>query len=101
MLPDSHRQVAAPHNNALKLTKRAGPWVGALRAPSSLSRASQLSAVLGRLTEIVGAIVPTAATADIYSGGLARLASSPWPRRRVTAPASKGQVPRHACRLVG
>jgi hypothetical protein len=33
-------------NNALKLTKRNGLLVGALRAPSSLSRASQLSAVL-------------------------------------------------------
>ena len=37
----------ALHNNALKLTKRAGSFEGALRAPSSLSRASQLSAVLG------------------------------------------------------
>jgi hypothetical protein len=34
-------------NNALKLTKRDSSLVGALRAPSSLSRASQLSAVLG------------------------------------------------------
>jgi hypothetical protein len=33
-------------NNALKLTKREVLSVGALRAPSSLSRASQLSAVL-------------------------------------------------------
>jgi hypothetical protein len=32
-------------NNALKLTKRGILLVGALRAPSSLSRASQLSAV--------------------------------------------------------
>ena len=35
-----------PQNNALKLTKRGSLFVGALRAPSSLSRASQLSAVL-------------------------------------------------------
>src|SRR5438128_7317072 len=34
-------------NNALKLTKRGRFLVGALRAPSSSSRASQLSAVLG------------------------------------------------------
>ena len=38
--------ISEPSNNALKLTKRAGPLEGALRAPSSLSRASQLSAVL-------------------------------------------------------
>jgi len=38
-------------NNALKLTKRAFLLVGALRAPSSLSRASQLSAVLCGPTE--------------------------------------------------
>lgn len=35
-----------PSNKALKLPKRDAPSVGALRAPSSLSRASQLSAVL-------------------------------------------------------
>lgn len=34
------------HVNALKLTKHAGSFEGALSAPSSLSRASQLSAVL-------------------------------------------------------
>jgi hypothetical protein len=33
-------------NKALKLTKRGILLAGALRAPSSLSRASQLSAVL-------------------------------------------------------
>jgi hypothetical protein len=37
--------LAGLPNNALKLTKRAGSFEGALRAPSSLSRASQLSAV--------------------------------------------------------
>jgi hypothetical protein len=45
------RHRVGPYNNALKLTKRAGPFEGALRAPSSLSRASQLSAVLGELFE--------------------------------------------------
>ena len=35
-----------PPNDALKLPKRGTLSVGALRAPSSLSRASQLSAVL-------------------------------------------------------
>jgi hypothetical protein len=34
-----------PPNNALKLTKRGTLSVGALRAPSSFNRASQLSAV--------------------------------------------------------
>jgi len=38
--------TGVPQNKALKLTKRGISWVGALRAPSSLSRASQLSAVL-------------------------------------------------------
>jgi hypothetical protein len=42
----------APQNNALKLTKRGILWVGALRAPSSLSRASQLSAVLSGPGEV-------------------------------------------------
>jgi hypothetical protein len=37
--------LRALSNNALKLTKRVILVVGALRAPSSLSRASQLSAV--------------------------------------------------------
>jgi hypothetical protein len=40
----------APSNNALKPTKRGNVFASALRPPSSLSRASQLSAVLhGRL----------------------------------------------------
>ena len=39
------RRRTAPHNNALKLTKRGILSVGALRAPPSLSLASQLSAV--------------------------------------------------------
>jgi hypothetical protein len=37
--------MSRPSNDALKLTKRGILLVGALRAPSSLSRASQLSAV--------------------------------------------------------
>jgi hypothetical protein len=39
---------AEPSNKALKLTKRDTLEGGALRAPSSLSRASQLSAVFYR-----------------------------------------------------
>jgi hypothetical protein len=46
--------MSRPSNDALKLTKRGILLVGALRAPSSLSRASQLSAVFGGPSEITG-----------------------------------------------
>src|SRR5688572_14280096 len=48
--PDAMSHSGRP-NNALKLTKRGSLLVGALRAPSSLNRASQLSAVLSRRHE--------------------------------------------------
>jgi hypothetical protein len=40
-----------PSNNALNLTKRDILLVGALRAPSSFERASQVSAAFGRHDE--------------------------------------------------
>jgi hypothetical protein len=70
--------------------------IGALRAPS-LMRRLQLILVLGRLTEVARAIAPS----PLRMPSMASHASPRGLVRRVTAPASEGQVPRHACCTVG